>query len=213
MALAFGLASCKKGDDVPATTQTTNLNVINAGTDTLNYYVNGTRINISSSLYPLGSSGYIGVSVGKQSYDFKKPRSPVVLLNLNLVLDSGKAYSLYVAGRSPDLAFSSIDTLKTDTASRAMIRVVNASPDAGNLDISIAKDTIRFNKRAFKTTTIFLPVKAGPKSVRVFETGSAIAKIDETRTLVAGRIYTLFIKGSLNGVGGNALGTGLVVNR
>jgi len=52
--------------------QTTGLNVTNASTDTLNYYLNGTRVNNASSIYPLGSSGYIGVAVGQQNYQFKK---------------------------------------------------------------------------------------------------------------------------------------------
>ncbi|MBD1394849.1 DUF4397 domain-containing protein [Mucilaginibacter glaciei] len=210
--LAVALASCKKTDDAPTVVQTTNLNVVNAFTDTLNYYVNGTRVNVSSSLYPLGSSGYIGVAVGQQNYDFKRPLSPVVLFNRSLALDSGKTYTLYVAGRSTDLTFTTLDTLQADTANRARIRFVNAAPDAGNLDVMVG-DTVKFKVRAFKTATVFLPVNAGLKRIRVYQSGSTIAKIDETRTLIAGRVYTLFTKGKLNGAGDAVLGTGLVVNR
>ena len=210
--LAFGLASCKKTDDASATVQTTGLNVVNASSDTLNYYLNGTRINNASSIYPLGSSGYLQVAIGEQNYAFKRPRSSEVLMSLPLALDSGKTYSLYVAGRSPDLTFSTIDTLAVDTGRRAMIRFVNASPDAGTLDVMVG-DTVNFKVRAFKTATVFLPVNAGEKHIRVYQSGSATAKIDETRTLIGGRVYTLFTKGKLNGAGSAALGTGLIVNR
>lgn len=210
--LAFAYTSCKKTDDAPANRQTTNLNVINATTDTLNFYGNGSRINTLSSLYPLGSTGYIGVATGNQDYQFKSPRSPVVLLSLPLKLDSGKVYSLYVAGRAASQTFSTIDTLLADTLGRAKIRFVNASPDAGNLDVMIG-DTVKFTSRAFKTSTVFLPVNAGAKRVRIFQSGSAVAKIDEMRTLTGGRVYSLFIRGGVTGTGGAALGTGLVVNR
>ena len=211
--LAFGLASCKKTDDAPpAAVQTTGLNVTNASTDTLNYYLNGTRVNNASSIYPLGSSGYLGVAVGQQNYQFKSLRSPVVLMSLALALDSGKTYSLYVAGRSADLTFSTIDTLIADTGNLATIRFVNASPDAGNLDVMVG-DTVNFKSRAFKTSTVFLPVIAGDKHIRIYQSGSGTPKIDETRTLIAGRVYTLFTKGSLKGTGTAALGTGIVVNK
>ena len=209
--LAFGWVSCKKTDDPPAAMPTTPLNVVNASSDTLNYYLNGTRINNESSIYPLGSSGYVGVAAGEQNYSFKKLRSPEVLMSFPLALDTGKTYSLYIAGRSADLTFSTIDTVKADQASHAMIRFVNASPDAGTLDVMVG-DTVNFKVRAFKTTTVFLPVNAGEKHIRIYQTGSATAKIDETRTLLAGRLYTLFTKGTLNGAGTAALGTGLVVN-
>lgn len=212
LVLAIGFASCSKKDDAPPAVQTTNLNVINAFTDTLNYYVNGTRINVSSSVYPLGSSGYIGVAVGQQNYEFKRPLSPVVLFNQSLALDSGQAYSLYVAGRSADLAFTTKDTLVTDTGIRARIRFVNAVPDAGNLDVTVG-DTVKFRVRAFKSATVFLPVNAGLKRIRVYQSGATVAKIDETRTLIAGRVYTLFTRGRLNGAGSAVLSTGLVVNR
>jgi hypothetical protein len=211
--LAFGLASCKKtGDASPAAVQNTNLNVTNASTDTLNYYLNGTRVNNASYIYPLGSSGYLGVAVGQQNYQFKSLRSPVVLMSLALALDSGKTYSLYVAGRSADLTFSTIDTLVADTGNLATIRFVNASPDAGNLDVMVG-DTVNFKSRAFKTSTVFLPVIPGDKRIRIYQSGSSTPKIDETRTLIAGRVYTLFTKGSLKGTGTAALSTGIVVNK
>lgn len=210
--LAFGLASCKKTDAPPAAVQTTNLNVTNASTDTLNYYLNGTRVNNASSIYPLGSSGYLGVAVGQQNYEFKSPRSPVVLMSLVLTLDTGKTYSLYVAGRSANLTFSTIDTLVADTGNLATIRFVNASPDAGKLDVMVG-DTVNFKGRAFKTSTVFLPVIAGNKHIRIYQSGSVTPKIDETRMLIAGKVYTLFTKGSLKGTGAAALGTGIVVNK
>jgi hypothetical protein len=212
-AIATGISSCKKNDDIPADqdNRTANLNVINASADTLNYYINGTRINNNSSLYPLGSSGYIGVPVGEKTYQFKKAGNPNVLFTLPLKLDSGLVYSVFVAGQTDTEAFTAIDTLTT-VADKAVVRFVNASPDAGNLDAAVG-DTVKFNTRAFKTTTVFLPVGPGLKRIRIYQAGSSTALIDETRIMQAGRIYTLFTKGRSGGSGTAKFATGLITNR
>jgi hypothetical protein len=208
------IAACNKGDDsVPASSKlTTTLNVVNTTTDTLNYYLNGSRVNTTSSLYPFGNTGYLAVKYDDQDYQFKRLGNADVLFNISLALDTSKVYSLFVAGRAAEQTFTTLDTLTADTAGRARIRFVNASPDAGNLDVMIG-DTVNFKVRAYKSASVFLPVGVGIKHVRVFQSGSTLAISDTSRTLVAGRVYTLFAKGKLAGVGGAKFGTGLMVNR
>jgi hypothetical protein len=213
--LFIGIASCKKEvDDAPVTAATVNLNVVNATADTLNFYVNGSRVNVNSFLYPFGYSGYTGVAVGAYNFQFKKARKPAILFELPAFLDSAVTYSAFVGGLSAEQSFSIIDTLKADTASRAMVRFVNASPDSGNLDVYVGLgDTVNFKARAFKSATVFVPVTPGNKSVRLQQSGSGALLATVTRTFVAGRIYTIFSKGTVAGLGDNALGTGMVVNR
>jgi len=81
--------------------------------------------------------------LASKTNQFKSFGSPVVLMSLALTLDTGKTYSLFVAGRSPNLTFSTIDTLVADTGNLATIRFVNASPDAGTLDVMVG-DTVNF---------------------------------------------------------------------
>ncbi|OOQ60977.1 hypothetical protein BC343_21215 [Mucilaginibacter pedocola] len=209
-----GIYSCKKGDDsVPtSSTLTTSLNVVNTTTDTLNFYLNGSRVNTTSSLYPFGYTGYLPVPFEDQNYQFKRPRSSDVLFNLQLALDTNKVYSVYIAGENADDTFTTRDTLIADTASRPKIRFVNASPGSGNLNVVI-NDTLRFSTRAYKTTTVFIPISAGIKHVQIYNTGSTVALSDTSRTFIAGRQYTLFAKGRITGTGGQKFGTGLVVNR
>jgi len=212
--LALGFTACKKNNDAPSAEDTlaANLNVVNTTTDTLNYYLNGSRVNTTSSLYPFGSSGYVGVKIGEQNYQFKRLGNADVLFNLPLALDTNKSYSLYVSGRSAEQSFTSLDTIASDSLSRVKIRFVNASPDAGNLDVSF-NDTLKFSVRPYKSISVFLPVTVGEKHIKVFKSGTTTAISDTTRTFTASRVYTLFAKGSLTGTGGAKFGTGLVVNR
>jgi hypothetical protein len=211
--LALGLAACKKNDDIPSEDEglVTNLNVVNADSDTLNFYINGTRINNTSSLYPLGSSGYIGVPYGQQDYQFKKLGSPVVLFTLPLMLDTSKNYSLFVAGNATDKVFLTVDEIKASTTV-ARIRFAHTSPDAGAIDVTVG-DTVKFLARAFKTATSFVNVNAGIKRIRIYKAGTSTLLSDETKTLVTGNVYTLFTKGQLGGNGDAKFGTGLSVNR
>lgn len=206
--------SCKKNDDVPSTASTLNttLNVVSTIPDTLNFYVNGSRVNTASSLYPFGNTGYLTVSYSNQNYDFKRYRSTAVLFNLPLALDTGKIYSLFIAGRQATDTFTTIDTLKVDTGRRALLRFVNASPGSGDLDITIG-DTLKFKARAYKTTSVFIPIGVGLKHIKVFQSGSKVAISDTTRAMLASTIYTLFAKGTLAGTGGGKFGTGMLVNK
>lgn len=211
--LSLGFVSCKKGDDTLSTsvTRTTTLNVVNATTDTLNYYLNGSRVNTTSSLYPFGYTGYLDVNYADQKYQFKHLGNTDVLFNLVLALDTNKVYSLFVAGRAEEHTFTTLDTLISDTNGKAKIRFVNASPDAGNLDVLI--DSLKLNMRPYKSATVFVPIGVGIKHVQIFQSGSTTAISDSTRTFVTGRVYTLFSRGSITGTGGQKFGTGLVVNR
>ncbi|RFZ82075.1 DUF4397 domain-containing protein [Mucilaginibacter terrenus] len=212
--MVFVIASCKKNDDAPSqeSSLTTSVNVINASADTLNLYSNGSRINTTSSIYPLGSAGYLTVKFGEREYQFKKYGKSEVLFTQTLTLDTSKVYSLFITNQVDKPIFTTLDTLVADTSGRAKIRFVNASPDAGNLDVLIG-DTVNFKVRAYQSASVFLPVSTGLKRIRVFKSGSTIPLSDTTRTLVGSRLYTLFSKGLLTGTGGNRFGTGLIVNR
>ncbi|AMR31993.1 hypothetical protein A0256_11445 [Mucilaginibacter sp. PAMC 26640] len=212
--MAVAVYSCKKNYDVPSTssTLTTKLNVISATTDTLNFYLNGSRVNSISSIYPFGNTGYLDVKYGDQTYQFKPYRSSAVLFDLPLSLDTGQVYSLFIAGRQAKDTFMSLDTLTSDTANRAMLRFVNASPDSVNLDVSIG-DTLKFTVRPYKSISAFIPVGSGLKHIKVLKAGTTTAISDTTRTLLANTVYTLFAKGTLAGTGGGKFGTGMLVNK
>jgi hypothetical protein len=206
----ISMASCKKGNDAPITTETTLINFLNAGTDTLNFYVNGSRLNTLASLYSLGSTGYINTPLGEQNYQVKKYRNPNVLLSLSLPLEADNIYSLYVTDGTPENTFTSLDDL-TPVADTTGVRFVNTSPKAGDMDVFM-NDTLRFKTSAFKSASAFLPVSAGIKHIVIYKAGTKDVLSDETRTLQLRRVYTLFTKASLS-TGSATSNTGLIINK
>src|SRR6185312_5588581 len=103
IACAAIFTACKKNNDAPAARYTSNLNIINASTDTVNFYLNGSRLNGNSNLYPLYSSGYLQVPAFAQNFQVKKLFNQTTnavqqLFSIPLNLDTAKGYSLFIAG-------------------------------------------------------------------------------------------------------------------
>jgi hypothetical protein len=199
-------------------TLTSNLNIINASVDSVNFYLNGDRLNNNSNLYPSASSGYFKVLYGQQNYEIKKIFNPVTsivqpLFSKTLTLDTGKYYSLFIAGETAALAFSTVDTLKADTIKNTcLVRFVNASPDAGSLDMAVG-DTTQFKNQAFKSASGFVLVGvSGLKPIKVYATGSTVPIISSRVSLLAGKSYTFYSKGKLNGTGNAVFSVGTTVN-
>ncbi|RFZ95130.1 DUF4397 domain-containing protein [Mucilaginibacter conchicola] len=206
--------ACKKGDDSIGIKQYTSVNFINATADTVNVYVNGSRVNTTNSLYPLGASGYINSLLGEQNYQVRKAGKPDVLFSLPASLDSGKVYSFYIAGNSPGQAFTDVDTLK-NTPDTLLLRFVHTSPNLGQVDVRVGNtvDTLLFSNRDFKTTSPFVAVGPGIKRIRIYKAGTSTLLSDDTFTLNDNRAYTLFTKSGLSANGGSASGAKILTYR
>ena len=215
----IGIASCKKGDDTIATPLTTRINFVNASTDTLNFYVNGTRLNRTAAAYPLSSTDYLFSPLGEQNYQVKKDRNPNVLFNLSLPLDTASIYSLYITGNTSESTFITKDSLNTLPDSVTSIRFVNTSPTVGDLDVMIidtakkVTEVVKFNARVYKSSSKFLAIKAGGKRIRIFKAGTTQLLSSEIRTLQSRSAYTLFTKNNLNTTSDTTSGTGLITNK
>ena len=235
IAAAVCWVSCKKNNDRPTFLPTTNIRVINASKDTVNFYQNGTLINNTSAYFPGGTlANLLIVKAGLQNYQVKlaKPSAPNPLFTLPLTLDSGKIYSLYISSRSVDGIFFTNDSFTAPTNNTAKIRFVNASPDASPLTLAFVTPgtspviTPQLSNIAYKTTTDFLNVTPsttatpgttlGPGSLifSVYQTGSDISTArKDTVTISTGRIYTVVGYGTIGSGGNQAIGASLIVNQ
>jgi len=216
-AVLTGFMSCKNKDVPPATPLQAYLNVVNVSQDTIKYYINGTRQNNASNLFVGGSTSYLGVISGNQNYKFSKGNGDFgTLFTTTYDLVDSVNYSLFVAGTTPDKSFLVADPLlmaynilaadTTDTlGTQSTIRFVNASPDAGLLNVTVgAGDTVNVNNAAFKYAGPYMLFTSGLKEVKVYQAGSTIPKIDIMITFQALSRITLFTKGLVNGKGTSA---------
>jgi|SRR6185503_5198791 len=207
------IESCKNNDNVFPKVTPAYLNVVNASADTLNYYLNGTRQNNGSSLFPGGQSFYNAIPAGAENVQFKKSGAFNVLFSYPIKLQDSTNYSLYVTGETAAGAFNTVDFLTTagiDTTTNFKLRFVNASPDAGSLDVTV--DSASYKNCAFQSSSAFLLYGSGPKEVKVFPAGSSTASIDTVITFQQQHAYTLFSKGVLKGKGTARFNVAVAIN-
>lgn len=216
----FCLLACKKTtNDAPATSYTTHLNVVNASADTINFYLNGTRLNSNSNLYPQVLSGYMNVAAFAQNYQVKKAFNAATntvqqLFNIPLNLDTAHYYSLFIAGETQSQAFVIPDSLQTDTSqTTCLVRFVNAASDGSQYDMVVGNSS-KFSQ-AFGKASQFAVVDTTSKAVlQLYKSGAAAPIITSTVpvALSAGKSYTFYTTGKLNGTGYSALAVGIMEN-
>jgi hypothetical protein len=198
----IGLSACTKvTDDTLAGNRSTLLTVVNASTDTLNFYQNGTRLNNTSNLYPFGQLSGLSVIVGDQNFQFKKAGSANTLVNVPFTIQDTTRYTMFFAGESLDKVFVIRDTLKIDTFAR--VQFVNASPV--NVDVAIGSG-FNYKNLSFKSATPFIPLVGGKFALSIYQAGTTTLLASGTLTLAKSNLYTLYTKGVLNGTGNNLFG-------
>ncbi|GAB2984264.1 hypothetical protein GCM10027049_22450 [Mucilaginibacter puniceus] len=208
----IGLSSCKKDGDIVVVLPRADLNAVNANNYPINVYQNGTRLNNLGSIGTGGQSGYFSVTAGTQQYQVKKagPDNPGYLISdLALKLDSAKTYSLFVAGDTPDKVFALKDSVPSVPGTQATVRFVNTLPGTTNLDVTIG--TTNYPNKAFGTSTEFIGITSGANSLKIYQAGSTTPLIDQTITLTAGTIYTIFTTGTLAGTGTDKLTARMII--
>jgi hypothetical protein len=219
------LISCKNNDNVFPVTQTTSLTIVNATTDTLNYYINGIRQNNTSSLFPGGALVNQSAPAGFANYQFKKSGNANVLFSkaLTLKYDSSANYtignSFFVYGELPSQNFVILnDTLFNSTAANtATIRVANLSTDAGTIQVSITNNTlattIAFNEITFGEPSIFKSISSGLNEVKVYLLNNSVAQIDTIISIQPNTVNTIFTKGLLKSGNNSLFSLGAIVNK
>ncbi|MBS1528397.1 MAG: DUF4397 domain-containing protein, partial [Bacteroidetes bacterium] len=178
----------------------------------------GTRQNNNSNLYPGSSSSYVPVLSGQQNFQVKDAFNPATgvvrpLFSYPVKLDTGRFYSLFIAGTTQDKAFTDSGYLyKINTPDTCLVRFVNASPDAGTLSLSLG-DSTQFQNALFKTVTNFVAIGiSGQKAVKVYQQGNATPIYTGVISLIANKSYTLFSMGTVGGKGTAAFKVGSTVN-
>lgn len=218
----IAVGACTKGSDAPTRiTQTANLNVINAVTDVnaINFYLNGTRQNTSSAIFPGSTSGYNAFAIGQQQYQFKvDSQSRTLLADVALNLPKkDSSYTVVFTGLRKNNTLTTIftkDIFTSDTSNTTStrIRFIQASQGTQVYDVFVG-DTLSFKNQSFKNTTAFLKTGPGKKTVTVKVAGTSTVLLTTSVTVLSASYYTLFTYGQPNQTGANALATGIILNR
>jgi hypothetical protein len=152
-----------------------------------------------------GSSDYLSVPAGPHNFKVfatgANPASDTPVINADATLEAGKDYTVAAIGKVADIKpLVLVDNNGAPAAGKAHVRVVHASPDAPAVDIAVKGGAVLVPNLVFGKDAGPLPVDAGTYDLEVRAAGTTTVALPVNGVaLTAGKIYTIFAVGLLNG--------------
>ena len=214
------LGACGDDDETTAPAATAQLRVVHASPNAPNVDVLvDDDVALSNVAYKVAST-YLAVPGGQRNLKVRAAGTTTTVIDANAALTAGMSYTVLatgnLAGIQP-LVLSDDNT--APAAGNIKLRLVHASPAAGNVDIyvtapnaDLATTAPTLTNVAFRAASAYLQVPAGTYRVRITPTGTKTVAIDVNNVaLTAGQIRTAI---ALDAPGGGApLGAILLADR
>ena len=193
------LTACDDDDDATAPGTTAQLRVVHASPDAPNVDV---LVDGSAALtnVPFRTvSNYLSVPSGTRNLKVRATGTSTVVIDQNAAVAQGRAYTVVATGRVASISPLVLeDDLTNPAAGNVRLRLVHASPTAGNVDIyvtaptaDISTATPTLSNVAFRAASAYLEVPAGTYRVRITPVGTKTVAIDANNVaLAAGQIRT-----------------------
>ena len=160
---------------------------------------NNTSITGATDIPFLANSGYRYVMAGNDVYlTFYSGTSGAPFASRAVDITAPNNYSAFIGGTlaAPIYLFTA-DDLTPPEAGNAKVRFVNLSPDNINESV-IANDTLVAQGIATASISTYYQVAKGAYFMRAFDPGNSNSRIPgDTVLLLAGKIYTIMLSGTL----------------
>lgn len=156
---------------------------------------------------------YIEVVAGLRNIKVNISGPGITVFDQTIPFAENKSYSAFATDSSGTLdALLLEDNLTAPASGKAHVRFIHLSSNAPAVDIAADGDVI-FSNVAFKDVINFTAFDAGTYAVQVREAGTANVVLNVGNlTLTGGKIYTVFARGLVGGVGTQALGVSVIEN-
>lgn len=182
----------------------------------LDIEVDNNQINSTSFDYA-EYTGYLRFYTGDRNLKFGPYESSSVNIDTTVTFEPNKAYSVFVVD---EFAEGGVVVLNDDAdppaSGKANVRIINISPDAGDIDFKSIGETENWaSDLGFKEATEFIEVNAGEFDFQALDsdTDEVLLSLPDTR-LQSGYYYTIIIRGYDTPPEGNSnvLAAQIVVN-
>ena len=159
--------------------------------------------------------------VGRRKAQLKTSPSEAPIINQDIFINPQRYYSFFVAEKRQNegMVYVAIaDDLRNPRKEMVKIRFLNMVPDTLRLDVrtQFSTDTVSrltFSNAAFKSVSTFQEFKAGTYTFEALKAGLQDTIIrTQTATFEAGKIYTIWVGGQLNGQGNKAIRSYIIRN-
>jgi hypothetical protein len=217
MLLSLTFVGCSDDDEtiMGNTATTANVLIVHASPDApgVDIVVDNAGPAVSNLEFP-ANTGYVPLPTGTRNVKVNVFNTSTTVIEANLDLSANTNYSVFAIDSVSSIEpLVLVDDLTTPASGMAHVRFVHLSPDAPAVDIAVTGGGVVFDSVSFKGFQGFTPLDAGTYNleVRVANTMTVALPLPGI-TLEAGKIYTVFAKGFLQGTGAQALGAEIIVN-
>ena len=215
-ATAFMFIGCSEDESpvTPTTPSNSLVKVVHASPDApgvdllVDNTVAGTNLTFPNN------TGYLTVNSGTRNVKVNVTGTQTTVIEANVDFMQNKNYTVFAVNSVANIEPLLIeDDLTAPAQGKAHVRFIHLSPDAPAVDITLTDGTVVFGNKSFKEFTAFTPLDAGTYALQVRVAGTSTVALDLGNiTVESGKIYTVFAKGFLTGVGQQALGAEIIVN-
>lgn len=202
------LTGCLKTDPVPQPVLT--YVAIYQGSPngpTTGLYIKADNNQINSASFDYTEyTGYLNFVPGNRTLAFGPFNSSNITLDSTLTFKQNKLYSVFVADEFPKPTLVVLgDSAAAPVSGKAYARVINLSPDAGNIDFKISGVALALaTDLQPKNATAFKQVDAGELDFQVLDSNNELLLIENaTAMLQSGRYYTIVVRGYKTPPSGN----------
>lgn len=217
-AMVLTFTSCLDNDDTFINTPVAYVSLYHGSPDgpQLDVEVDNKQINANPFDYA-EYTGYLRFYTGSRNLQFGPYASSSVDVDTTVTFEPGSAYSVFVAGEYEAAEIIVLhDNSNTPASGKAKVRIINLSPDAGNINFTRTDDTDPWaSNLAFKEATEFMEVDANEfdLQVRSSDDDELLLSLPDT-DLQSRYFYTIIIRGYDTPPDGNTnvLAAQIVVN-
>mgnify|MGYP000356026954 CR=1 FL=1 len=208
---------CKEDEVKPVVDpKEANVVVVHASPDApaVDLLIDNVKINSAGLVYPT-NTGYLKVKEGLRNFKINVAGTSTSVINSDVTLVANKNYSVFAINKVASIgAIITEDNLDAPAAGQAKVRFIHLSPDAPAVDVTLTDGTKIFPNQEFKTASGFTGLAANTYNLQVRVAGTASVALSVPGVkLESGKIYTIFAKGLLAGIGEQALGAQIIVNK
>lgn len=219
--LASTIAACSNKDNdlvLPAA----GLSVTHASYDAeaFDLFVNEDKASTDAIKFT-NSTSYLSIYSGKNKFTIRKAGETDTLKTAELNLEIGETYSLFVANaKKTEDTEDTIDyvlikdDLTAPKADEAKVRLVNMSPEATSLALSVNDaESNLFENIEFQGAADFKGLAADTYTFDIKNADGEVLYSLEDVKIEKGKIYTLWTKGITTGTGDAEFGVKVIVNK
>ena len=201
--VAVVLSSCVKSHDNTPAKPISGLAFVDASADApaLDFYLNGQQINLSP-VSPGNFFNYFNTYSGKVPATFYQTATTTLLAKDTITMLANHGYTLFLANviAHPDFILTA-DSLSRPTSGAISLRLVNASPDAGAVELAVkGASTSIISGATYKSVSPFISATVNlTDSLQIRQSGtSAILATVPASHFVNGSVYTVWLYGLAN---------------